>query len=279
MSTMLLLLVMGCVPKGKYLELETQLAGSVDTVAARDAELDERDATIDADMATIAGLETDIEKLKGEIGAKSKALDSLRQEKAEILGDKGRLREEVNAMKEALADLEARKAQADARMAEYQNLIDKFKSLIDAGTLEVRISNGRMVVALATDVLFGSGSAALSKEGKDTVAEVGKVLASIGDREFQIEGHTDNVPIGTEQYPNNWYLAAARAIGVSEHMIAAGMPPDRISAASYGENRPTDTNRTKEGKSRNRRIEIVVVPDLSQLPGYDELEAAGAPAE
>ena len=140
----------------------------------------------------------------------------------------------------------------------------------------MKIVDGRMVVALATDVLFGSGSATLSAEGKSAVAEVAAVLASIPDRKYQVEGHTDDVPIKTAQYPSNWELASARALTVVKAMIDAGVPADRISGASFAESKPAVANATPEGRSANRRIEIVVVPDLSSLPGFDELNRAAA---
>ncbi|MBT3217865.1 MAG: flagellar motor protein MotB [Proteobacteria bacterium] len=271
LTASLMAVLVGCVGKKKYVELETQLATSQGMVAQHESTINTHEDSIASMTANIAELETKSTELQAEIEAKATALDELRQKNAEMLSDKGRLREEVEAMKEALAELESRKKQADARVSEYKDLLARFQSLIDAGTLQVKISQGRMVVALATDVLFASGSAQLSSAGKETLSEVAGVLASIPERKFQVEGHTDNVPIATEAYPNNWYLAAARAINVTQHMIGAKMPAERISAASYADNRPTDTNRTKEGRDKNRRIEIVVVPDLSQLPGYEEL--------
>ena len=154
--------------------------------------------------------------------------------------------------------------------------MDKFKSLIDSGKLKVKIVDGRMVVILASDILFPSGSAKLSKEGLEAISEVGKTLASIAGKKFQIEGHTDNIPIKTSQYPSNWNLAAERSITVLKTMIEAGMPTDRISAASFADSKPSQSNETKEGRSANRRIEIVVVPDLSTLPGFEELNKASA---
>ena len=86
------------------------------------------------------------------------------------------------------------------------------------------------------------------------------------------------VPIATAQYPSNWELAAGRALTVMKTMIESGMPAARISAASYGDQRPVKSNDTPEGKAANRRIEIVLVPDLSGLPGFDELiKASNAP--
>jgi chemotaxis protein MotB len=83
------------------------------------------------------------------------------------------------------------------------------------------------------------------------------------------------VPIKTEKYPSNWELASARALTVVRTMIGAGMPATRVSAASYGEFKPVAANDGADGKKANRRIEIVVVPDLSNLPGFEELKQAG----
>src|SRR5690606_26894562 len=138
--------------------------------------------------------------------------------------------------------------------------------------LQVKIVDGRMVVALPTDILFASGRADLSPEGKAAITEVGAVLATIPERQFQVEGHTDNVPIKTDRFPSNWELAAARAITVVRALREAGVEAERVSAASYGEFRPVATNDQPEGKQANRRIEIVVVADLSQLPGAEALE-------
>jgi chemotaxis protein MotB len=98
------------------------------------------------------------------------------------------------------------------------------------------------------------------------------VLASIPGRDFQVAGHTDNDPIATEKFPSNWDLGAARSITVTRLLVDSGLPADRVSASSYADTVPVVANDTAEGKAANRRIEIVVVPDLSLMPGYDELQ-------
>ena len=172
----------------------------------------------------------------------------------------------------ALLTLNARKAEADRRVAQYRTLLGKFKKLIDAGTLQVSITDGRMVLALPSDVLFSSGRAELSEEGRQTIAEVASVLATIPERRFQVEGHTDNVPIRTKRFPSNWELASARAVNVVGEMIQAGVDPGSVSGASQGEYRPVSSNDDETGRAQNRRIEIVLVPDLSMLPGFEELK-------
>lgn len=204
---------------------------------------------------------TQLEQQLGASNERQKALE----------GKAAELQSSVAEMEQALAELRSRKAEADAQVAAFKDLLAKFRDLIDAGTLSVKIVDGRMVVALATDILFSSGSADLSPVGKESLAKVAAVLVSIPDRNFQVEGHTDNDPIKTAKYPSNWELASARAITVVRALNAGGLPPSRVSAASFAEHRPTASNDSKEGKLANRRIEIVVQPDLSSLPGFQQL--------
>ncbi len=205
----------------------------------------------------------------------------LQQEKAQLLQARSELKASVEEMQQALATLAEQKAQAEARLAELRKVVEQLKPLIDAGQLKVKVVDGRLVVQLPSDVLFASGSASLSKEGEEAIRAVAPVLAQVPDRTFLVEGHTDNVPISTAKYPDNWALAAARANTVVRTLIDAGVPPERLAAAAYADTRPVASNDTPEGRALNRRIEIAILPDLSKLPGAKELEEAlgeGAPS-
>lgn len=274
------LLVTGCVGKKKYDESQAALADARAELLAAGKAKDDANAALATLRKEQEGTRAELAATQQKLAAQKKALADLefqltaeRADKAELLKTRTRLKASIEEMTTALDELAQRKAQADARVAEFQDLVSRFQELINAGKLQVKILDGRMVVQLATDVLFASGSAALNNEGRSAVREVADVLKSIPDRSFQIEGHTDNVPIRTEKYPSNWELASGRALTVVNEMMAVGMPATRISAASYGEFDPVAPNRTPEGKAKNRRIQIVIVPDLSSLPGYDELEA------
>ena len=267
-----LVLSTGCVSQGTFDALKKQ-----DDQAQQD--LAERNAKVSAQDQEIAGQKKEITDLQAALAAEQKKgeglaarIEVMQGNLAKVLKDRSSLKGSVDDMKVALVELQQRKAQAEARIAEYKDLLGKFQSLIDAGKLKVKLTDGRMVVVLATDVLFPSGSANLSKSGKAEIAEVAGLLASIAKRSFQVEGHTDNVPIATAQYPSNWELAAARALTVVKTMVEAGLPAERVSAASYGDTRPAIANDTPEGRAQNRRIEITVVPDLSTLPGFEELQ-------
>ena len=245
-----LLVLSGCVGKQKY-----------DAVVAENQELYKR---IDGINNAMGALDSDLRSTKNQLASTSASLESTRQQLGSASAENAQLMQ-------AVAELEARKARTDAMLSSYQDLVSKFQAMIDAGTLTVKVVDGRMVVELATDILFPPGGASLSREGKAAVADVAKILASIQDREYQIAGHTDDKPIATQQFPSNWHLGSARAIAVSRLLVAEGLPPERVSAASYAEFRPADTNKTKEGRANNRRIDIIIVPDLSELPGFDEL--------
>ena len=170
------------------------------------------------------------------------------------------------------ADVHKRDALAKSRVDDFKQVLAEFQPLIDRGLLEVTARDGRVVVGLATDILFPSASAQLSTDGKKTVTEVAGLLARRTTGVFQVEGHTDNQPIKSKTYANNWALGSARALTVVEAMIAGGMPPERISAASFGQFHPIADNQTEDGREQNRRIEIVLLPDLGDLPGSDELK-------
>lgn len=180
--------------------------------------------------------------------------------------------EKVQNENQRLQDQIARQeAMAKARMEEYRQLMADLKPLIDKGVLEVEVVDGRVVIGMSADVLFPSGSASLSDGGKENLREVARVLAKKSDYEWQVEGHTDDDAIATAQFPNNWYLGAARAITVVQYLMDSGMGADGLSAASFGEHAPVAPNSSAANKARNRRIELVLLPDLSELPGYGEM--------
>jgi chemotaxis protein MotB len=246
-------------------ELDTNLTeknAAIAELERKQRKLDDQNRELTGSIALeqdkVKDLTTRIERLTADIASATK--------------DKSRLQASVEEMTRALAELEKRRAEAEARVQEFKNLLARFRALIDAGKLKVKMVDGRMVVVLATDILFASGSASLSKDGKGAIAEVAQVLASIPKRSFQVEGHTDNVPIATAQYPSNWELAVGRAITVVKTMIDAGLADSRVSAASYADTRPLAANSSAEAKANNRRIEITIVPDLSTLPGFEELK-------
>jgi chemotaxis protein MotB len=133
-----------------------------------------------------------------------------------------------------------------------------------------------MLISLPNDVLFDSGSAVLKQAGRSAVAQVAKALAGLTDRQFLVAGHTDDKPIHTNRFPSNWELSTARAVVVTRALVTAGMKPDTLGAVGYGEFDPIVANDTPDHRAQNRRIEIQLQPNLSELPSMEELEKSEA---
>lgn len=183
----------------------------------------------------------------------------------------------LSASRAELEQLRKERAEADRMLSAFKDATEKLKAMIDAGTLEVTMRNGAMVVRLPAEVLFPSGSAELSEPGQIAVIEVGVILKQFPDRRFLVVGHTDNVPLKSEKHRNNYELSTARAVTVTEYLIKAGMQPKRLIAAGHGEHDPVADNKTTGGRQKNRRIEIVLLPTIDELPDLPAA-AAAAPA-
>jgi chemotaxis protein MotB len=144
--------------------------------------------------------------------------------------------------------------------------------MIDAGELKVTLRNGRMVIQMANDVLFDSGQTEIKPAGKAALAQVGEVLRTIQNRRFQVAGDTDNVPIQTTLFPSNWELSTRRAVEVVHFLVSQGVRADALSAAGYGEFDPIASNDSPQGRTRNRRIEIALQPNIDELVAVPDVK-------
>ena len=253
------------------------IAESLDQLASSRGELEACNAGIVEITESLGTCREEIEALavaRDEVLADNAALRAQLREAGQdvdaLLQQKSTISDMLEEANRALAEARARQAEADARDAIYQRLRERLQAMIDAGKLNVRIVRGRMVIDLKQDILFPSGSARLSELGDETLAEVGDALAEFPDRQFQVEGHTDNVPIKTDRFPSNWELSTARAVSVVKLFATRKIRPESLSAAGFGEFQPRADNGSPEGRSLNRRIEVVMLPDLQALPDLVE---------
>jgi chemotaxis protein MotB len=207
-----------------------------------------------------------IADLEGQVAERDRTIGSLQGDLGTAKTDADTAHDQVEASEAELAELREKRDADQRRLAAYEALQARFKSLVDAGDLEVAFRNGQMTLKLPSGVLFPSGDAALSEKGQKTLARVTKLLLEMKDRHFLVAGHTDNVPIKTDLFANNWYLSTSRAVTVVEYMVAQGFPATQLAAAGYADTDPIASNKSKKGRKKNRRIEIIVVPDLSELP-------------
>ena len=136
---------------------------------------------------------------------------------------------------------------------------------------------GMLVTVLSDEVLFRPGSAALEPAGFTVLGVVAEALRTIPNS-IIIEGHTDARPISNNRFQSNWELSTARATTVLQFFLSAGVSPERLAASGYGETQPVAGNETPEGQAKNRRVEIVVLTDVSLEPILDDAGAADVPA-
>jgi chemotaxis protein MotB len=172
-----------------------------------------------------------------------------------------------------LENLRAERAEAQKRLAAFKAMTEKFRKMIDSGKLQVVLKHGRMVVKLPAGILFASGSADLSKDGQSALGEVASILRQFHDRRFMVAGHTDNVPVGPPSpFKNNLELSTARALTVVSQLVSDGMSPAHLVAAGYAEYEPERPNTSDSGRQENRRIEIVLLPNLAELPPMPDVD-------
>ncbi len=136
----------------------------------------------------------------------------------------------------------------------------------------------QLIEGLLDQLVFESGEVAIRPEGRKTLDRISEVLKEVTDKRIQIQGHTDNVPIGPSlksRYPSNWELSQARAREVVRYLVEeAGVSAETVSVVGYGDSQPVASNASEEGRIKNRRVEILVLAPKSSAPAPDETPAA-----
>ena len=135
---------------------------------------------------------------------------------------------------------------------------NSLSSLIDKDLVHVRKNDLWIEVEIKSSILFTSGSSYLSDESRPVLRELSEVLNQY-ENQIQVEGFTDNLPIATSEFPSNWELSASRAASVVRLLSSEGLDPGRMSAVGYGEFRPLVSNSTSLGRSKNRRVKIIIL--------------------
>lgn len=265
-SVSALLLGTSCVSKKKYLLAEN---GRLEAIGRGDAlkeELikckDDNDALnnrIDALLKDTAALGRDIRNyqtmLNTNMGEQDK-LNALLRQKMSELDERERTINELQDM-------------MNAQSAKVQNLLSSVKDALlgfNSDELTVTEKNGKVYVAMSDKLLFQSGSAKVDKRGEEALAKLAEVLNKQNDIDVYIEGHTDNKPIHTAQFKDNWDLSVIRATSVVRILTKNyGVNPLQIQPSGRGEFIPVADNETADGRGKNRRTEIIMAPKLDKL--------------
>jgi chemotaxis protein MotB len=250
-----------------------RLNGSVSGLEEERANLESKVAGLEADKqaleAKVQELEAKIQSLGGYVADLEAALQKLGGDKAAM---SQKYQESLDEQQRLIDEMKRKQALAQERLDTLKGLLGKFKALIAGGKLNVRIRDGKLMLELPSAVLFDSGKYEVSEDGMTTLGAVASVLSQIKDREFQVAGHTDDVPVTTKSLVDNWNLSALRAVAVVRSLQEMGVNAKNLSAAGYSEYRPMVPNDSTDHKAQNRRIEIILMPNLNELPDLTELE-------
>jgi chemotaxis protein MotB len=212
-------------------------------------------------------------------------LDALARDNASLAA---RLADESRRAARLERELEAAAVAQDARLGQLADAYERLVSVLESEMANKEIAlgelQGRLSVRIVDRVLFPSGEAALTPEGRRVLDKLGAAVAALDDQAIVVEGHTDDVPIGAalqSRFPSNWELSTARATAVVKH-LARLLPPERLRAAGRADTAPLASNATEEGRRQNRRIEITLRPreaegGAGQPPGTAGRGVAAAP--
>ena len=172
----------------------------------------------------------------------------------------------IKDLETKVSDLEMEKKIEQERFAEVKRMLEqKLKSQIADRSVSLEMDERGLVIILSDDILFDSGKAEVKKDAYPVLDKVAKIITKeVPDKNVGVYGYTDNVPIKYSNWKSNWELSTTRATNVLHVLESKGIPPKRLSATGYGENRPIASNATAEGRAANRRVEIVILPEFAK---------------
>lgn len=201
---------------------------------------------------------------------KAEEADQLSRKVSALNKENKGLKDQIQSLTGSVAKLEENVTEVTKKSEEvekqsntYKELVQEMKGEIAKGQITITELKGKLTVDVVDKILFASGESKVKKEGLEVLSRVVDILKNLKDKNIRIEGHTDNVKITSrlaKVYPTNWELSAARAINVTKYLQHQGIDPQVLSATAFGEFKPIADNGTPEGRAKNRRIAIILLP-------------------
>lgn len=202
------------------------------------------------------GLNSELSQLETTNASLEARKRQLEQEAAELQRKTQNLEQAANKLERTADELDTAKRELESRLR---------REIGDNEVKVERLQRG-LVITFVAEVLFDSGKAVVKSASAQTLDKVARVLnTTVKDHNIGIEGHTDNVPITKSNWKSNWELSSHRALNVLHELVNKhNVDPVRLSATGHGEYRPVASNSTASGRQQNRRVEIVILPNIEK---------------
>ena len=266
MAVSALLICTSCVTKKKYLESENGRLEAIGRGNALQEQLADCKDAGDKLNERLAALQRDTAKMGSNIRNYQTMLNSNMTQQEKLNSLLSQKMEELNERERTINELQD---MINAQNEKVQKLLSSVKDALlgfSSEELTVTEKDGKVYVAMSDKLLFESGSARVDKRGKEALAKLAEVLNKQSDIDVYIEGHTDSKPINTAQFKDNWDLSVIRATSVVRILTKDyGVNPLQIQPSGRGEYMPVADNESAEGRSKNRRTEIIMAPKLDKL--------------
>jgi chemotaxis protein MotB len=223
-----------------------------------------------AQLAKYNKLKSDKDADDAQLADAQAKVDALTKQLQDLGVNVNSLQANLDEQAKALADYKARAAQLEVIKQRFETLKAKLDALTKLG-LAVSVRHNKMVISLPGDVLFDSGRETLKKEGKDILLKVAGIINAdpqLVSRDYEVAGHTDNQPLGHGPFKDNWGLSLMRAREVLEFLVdpaQGALPVAHWNAAGFADTDPVADNSTPDGRQKNRRCELIVLPSVEEM--------------
>ena len=233
--------------KEKLQQLERKFEEEKKSKGALKTQLSSKDAMVIGLQKTLKSSQSYIPYLEKEIAKGKRDLEELYRRISELQGEKDRLKSKIGQLQST-----------------YTAFVSELKNQIQNKEVTIKALEDKLSITFVDRILFESGKATITPEGKKILTKVGEILKNVQGRQIRVIGHTDNISIMPEyryKFPSNWELSAARAAAVVRHFQKkVGLDPRNLEAAGHSFYKPIASNETEEGRAQNRRVNIIVAP-------------------
>ena len=258
--------VTGCTSTKKFNSLYANYNKLQDRNSVLTREGEECKSNLDRATVQISGLRDQLNAERDHVKSLQSALDKCLTSAGQGNVNVSKLVDEINSSNKYIQELVASKNKSDSLNMVLTNNLTRSLSKEEMQDVDVKVLKGVVYISLSDNMLYKSGSYEISDQAGTTLSKIAKIITDYKDYDVLIEGNTDNVPISKPNIRNNWDLSGLRASSVVQALQNNyGVDPQRLTAGGRGEYNPIASNDTPDGKSKNRRTEIIITPKLNQF--------------